>query len=181
MNKGIALANGDVIGIINSGDYYHENAIDYIVAKYIEVSQPCVIYGNMNIVDENEITVKVENRTNHLKVLSRLSMWVPHPTMFVSRIIYNTHGLFDTRCKVTADFHFIIKLIINDVRFYKVNEIISSFRTGGLTYTTTLSHLVTVTKERVWLYKNYNISLFKIIIRTIISWIRYIIGIWKYI
>ena len=104
MNKGIDNCRGDIIGIINSDDYYDPHAVRNIVEKFLSIdTESCAIYGNLNVVDSEGNVVKIENKTNHQMVIPRLSMWVPHPCIFVTRQVYKNYRNYDASNNVIGD------------------------------------------------------------------------------
>ena len=175
MNKGIGLSNGDIIGIINSDDYYALNAVELIVQNYLQSCGQLVFYGNMMIIDEHNN--KKYFKSEHKTMLSRLSMSISHPTVFVTNNIYTEFGGFDTTIFYSSDLHFIIKLLTNGVCFKKVNQLIASFRIGGFTSQISIRKLTIVSNEYIKLHNNYKIGLLKIWARIILYWTRGIINI----
>ena len=178
MNKGILLCSGELIGIINSDDFYSINTVQIIVNKYLSARGVGVFYGDMVVVD-SESHKESYVVSDHKKVLKRLSMWVPHPTVFIPKVIYNKYGVYDRRIKISADFHLIVKLLVRDVSFYKIDAVLAYFRTGGVTYNNSLDKHRSLIKERLSLRKKYNINVFLILLRTVIQLGRLIkIHIW---
>lgn len=127
MNKGIERATGEIIGIINSDDWYAENAVEKIV-KCFEQTKAGLVYGKVSIVFQNgEVKVGFERELD--------SMWyqlsVSHPTVFVRRGIYKKFGMFDTQYKIASDYDFLLNLYSRQVEFGYVDDVISYFRLGG--------------------------------------------------
>lgn len=127
MNKGIKLACGDVIGIINSDDWYESDAVEKAV-RCFEREQTDVVYGEIWIIDEND---QREYRTVH-------SIFPPHPSTFMKRVVYEKYGLFDTAYQIAADRDLLLRLMAEDLRFVHINEILANFRTTGISNTRNL-------------------------------------------
>ena len=93
MNKGIKLARGNVIGIINSDDWYEKDALEKVV-NFFSNNDTDVIYGKMNILTENA-------QLEEYPVCDLSALWykmvIPHPTVFVRREIYKRYGVFNTQ------------------------------------------------------------------------------------
>jgi glycosyltransferase involved in cell wall biosynthesis len=87
MNKGLKLASGDIVGILNSDDiYFNENVILNVVAKF-EESKTDSIYGDLYYVDENDLQ-KIQRywKSSEFKEGSFAKGWhPPHPTFFVKK------------------------------------------------------------------------------------------------
>ena len=132
MNKGISKAKGDLIGIINSDDWYELDAVETMVNQYIK--QPnknnCLYYGMLRIWrDEKEYCVR-QYHHNFIK-----ETVIQHPTNFVPKSLYEDYGCFDSTFKISADFDLLNRFRVNMVTFVKVDKIISNFREGGASTT----------------------------------------------
>lgn len=132
MNKGIRMATGDIIGIINSDDWYEKNALQSVAEHCIDA--PCAIYyGAMRIIDESN-GKEIRCTLNHPEYI-REAM-INHPATFVSRQVYEKYGTFDCQYKMSADYDFIIRMTqLEDVKFVPVYDILACFRMGGISGT----------------------------------------------
>lgn len=127
MNKGIRMAGGQLIGIINSDDFYESDAVE-IAVKNMNSAQYQVIYGYMQVLEEN--TKKQIVRDNHKNLKNEM---IPHPTCFVTRKTYQKYGLFLEWFKVAADYEMMLRLYSkDDVIFTQVKKVVSYFRLGGV-------------------------------------------------
>lgn len=128
MNKGILKATGELVGIINSDDYYSENtAIGNIVDAYQINGLPDVLYGNMKLINPD---------TNQFKIIYpsildlKFDMSLNHPTCFLKRELYEIK-LFDTNFKICADYDLLLFFYINNKKLFYINQIITTMRIGG--------------------------------------------------
>ncbi len=121
MNKAITLATGDVIGIINSDDWYESDAVER-AAKCFEETEAEVVYGEMWLVDQNG---KREYHTCH-------STFPPHPGTFISREVYQKHGLFDLHYKIASDRDLLLRFMAEGVHFTRIDAILVNFRRTGI-------------------------------------------------
>lgn len=128
MNKGIDISTGDIVGIINSDDWYEPLALE-TVGKYFQESGAEVIYGRVNIYSENN-KVKIQIPTNIEKL--RYEMEIPHPATFVKRDVYIKHGTFQQKYKIAADYELMLRLYISGVRFACIDKALANFRHGGI-------------------------------------------------
>ncbi len=129
MNKGIRLSKGVLVGIINSDDFYHRNAVKNIVMNMTDNDYQ-VIYGYCRIIDHNYTVNFMKNRHQNLK-----SSMIPHPTCFVTRKAYQDFGMFLTTFKIASDYEFMLRLYYSKkVVFVQVKKIIANFRLGGVCY-----------------------------------------------
>lgn len=129
MNKGIKMASGDFIALLNSDDYYEPDALENIVKNIPEnfQNQMLVIYGMVRYIEnETESMVLIKN---HKGLPERMLM---HPACFVSRDIYKMYK-YDTNYKSAADYDLFLKLYQNPkVIFIPIYKIITNFRLGGM-------------------------------------------------
>ncbi len=127
MNKGIQKANGEIIGIINSDDWYDKDAVEKIVNKYLSTDRLGVIHGDLAVWDSNKIiNIKKPNLSNKSKV-----DFAYHPTCFVPKILYNKFGFFEDKYKIVGDVDLLLRLKKNNVNFYYIPQTIANFRLGG--------------------------------------------------
>lgn len=130
MNKGIKMSHGQLIGIINSDDFYEINTVETVLKKY-EPQKEQVIYGYMNIVIKNAKSKVLTS--SHLKLEESM---ITHPTCFVSRNIYQKYGLFIDSYKIAADYELMLRLFKKtNVEFVQIPQILANFRAGGVSST----------------------------------------------
>ncbi|KAB7729361.1 glycosyltransferase [Rudanella paleaurantiibacter] len=148
MNKGIKIAKGNLIGLINSDDWYEKDAVNVIVEAYAE-SANSVIHGfQRTIQDDVEKNVV---RTNISQINKQM---IEHPTCFLPKLLYEKYGLFNTTYKYGADYELMLRLKKAGVDFRTVDSIIANFREGGA------SHKVQATFEVYDIWYMYGIISF---------------------
>ena len=135
-NKGIRMATGDVIGIINSDDMLAANALSTINAR-IEADTD-VFYGNVeNFGDDIDKTyVTKPGELSGLYV----SMTLIHPAVFVRKSAYDKYGVFNLDYKCCMDRDLLLRMYSNGAKFQYVDETLARYRHGGInqrTYVTT--------------------------------------------
>ena len=114
MNKGIAMATGDVVGLLNSDDFYASDDILSTIADAFSCPDaPDAIYGDIHYVDEVDITKVVRYYSSRKFAReSMLAGYMPaHPSFYVRRECYEKYGTFDTSYRVAADFENLLRLI----------------------------------------------------------------------
>jgi glycosyltransferase involved in cell wall biosynthesis len=140
MNKGIRKATGELIGIINSDDWYELDAVEKIVSYYSD--SHTIIYGLLRYY--------YSNGEYYISTVSSgmidYGYMLPHPTCFVPIKLYKNIGMFDIKYKSCADLDFIFKMKLNGVKFILVEKIIANFRTGG--YSTNSKSIIENIKYR---------------------------------
>ena len=89
MNKGLRLANGELIGILNSGDHYEPATVETVVRLYHENPEAAIFHGVLRVFDESGDFKSIIG--NHSSLL--VKGMIEHPTCFVKREIYQNYGL----------------------------------------------------------------------------------------
>lgn len=116
MNKGLALATGDIIGVLNSDDFYCSNTvIEQVVAAFQKEDAQC-LYGDLNYVDPTD-TYKIVRkwRSGDFKRENFLKGWMPpHPTFFVRKSCYEKFGTFNTQFKSAADYELMLRFLYKE-------------------------------------------------------------------
>ncbi len=135
MNKGIANAAGELIGIINSDDRYTEDALAIIAHRYDELRRDdntyrnIVLYGKLRTVDENGTELSVGS-VRHGSLREEM---IPHPTCFVTADAYREIGVFNTEYISAADYDLMLRMFESGrVHFEYVDDVIAEFTTGGM-------------------------------------------------
>ncbi len=127
MNKGINLAQGMLIGIVNSDDWYEKDTIEQVVKNY-HGNQYEVVYGmQRNFLCEKEKAVFIF----HHDFLPQ--QMITHPTCFVTADTYRDFGMFDTNYRSAADYDLMLRLYKSKrIAFTPVMRVLSNFRLGGM-------------------------------------------------
>lgn len=134
MNKGIQLASGDIIGILNSDDFYVSNDILQQVAEVFETTNCDLLYGDLNFVDSNEISkIKRKWIAGSYTLNDFLYGWMPpHPTFFVRKKVYEKYGLFNLSLGSAADYELMLRFMYkHQLKTSYLNKVIVHFRMGG--------------------------------------------------
>lgn len=132
MNKGIKAVQGEIIGILNSDDYYEETAVETIISSMSE-SLMQVCYGGVNIYTENKL-----ERILWLSHEFLEARMIAHPACFVSKAIYEKYGVFNIKYKSSADYEFMLRIYQQkDIEFVPVYKPIANYMTGGISTTST--------------------------------------------
>lgn len=131
MNKGIRMATGDVVGILNSDDLFMDNQVLADIAKAFDASIEA-IFGNLYFVNQEDVNqiVRVWKGSSYK---SFKTGWHPaHPTFYVRREVYEKYGVFDTTFNVSADFELMLRLIEKQgIRTKYLDRFMVRMRMGG--------------------------------------------------
>lgn len=134
MNKGVQLASGDVIGILNSDDIYAHSGVMSAVAEAMQREEADCAYGDLVYVahDNLEQVVRYWRAGSYERRKWRWGWMPPHPTFFARREVYETCGLYDLRLRSAADYEFMLRAMYKyQARPVYVPETLVKMRTGG--------------------------------------------------
>lgn len=135
MNKGIRLATGDIIGILNSDDFYPDSDVIADVVKHFEETGCDALYADLIYVDPEKTTKIVRKwRSGNFSRDNFLTGWMPpHPTFFVKKSVYERLGCFDTRLRSAADYELLLRfLYINKIATSYLPRVLVHMRSGGM-------------------------------------------------
>jgi glycosyltransferase len=134
MNKGIKIATGEIIGILNSDDTYASSDVLSLVSETFKVSEIDSCYGNLLYVNkENTDFVRRTWVAGEYKRESFYNGWMPpHPTFFVRREIYRKYGLFNLGLGTAADYELMLRFLFkHNINSKYVNKTLIKMRVGG--------------------------------------------------
>lgn len=133
MNKGISLSTGNIIGIINSDDWYEPDTLQNVIDNY-SCNSHIVYYGIMRTIDAvNSDEVRCE--INSPKYINE--RMINHPAIFVDREVYKKFGTFDETYKYSSDYELFIRYSLNrEITFLPIYSILANFRRGGVSSST---------------------------------------------
>lgn len=134
MNKGIALATGEVVGILNSDDYYPDETVISMVMGKLESSAVDACYGDLVYFKKDNIKHVVRLwRPGAFKAFKFSYGWVPpHPTFFVRKKVYDQFGAYRLDLPIAADFELMLRFIIKQkISLAYLPKILVRMQAGG--------------------------------------------------
>jgi glycosyltransferase involved in cell wall biosynthesis len=134
LNKGLALATGDVIGVMHSDDFFADERVLSDVASSFADPDVDAVYGDLDYVDAmNPAHVVRHWRAGHYLPQQLAWGWMPpHPTMFVRRSLIERWGGYDTRYRIAADYDWMLRYLGHGkIRPMYVPRVLVKMRTGG--------------------------------------------------
>lgn len=135
MNKGIRMATGDVVGIINSDDFYHRpDAISKVVNAFQEFGCQCV-YGDVHFVRPDDLNKTVRYYSSRKFNLGAFSWgFMPaHPTFFTYRTNFEKFGYYKLDYKIAADFELLVRFLYkNKLSYHYLDMDLLKMRLGGV-------------------------------------------------
>lgn len=151
INKGIRMSTGDVVGIINSDDFYHRKDIFAIIANAFKGSDTQAIYGDVRFVNPDNLqkTVRYYDSSN-FKPRKFKWGWMPaHPSFFTYRENFEKYGYYKVDYKIAADYELLVRfLYVNKLAYKYLPVDFLMMRTGGKS-TSGLKSTIVLNKEIV--------------------------------
>ena len=135
MNKGLALASGDVIGFLNADDVYASKDVLSRVVDIMERESLDALFGDVEFFRSKNPTRTVRRyRSTHFSPDRIASGWMPaHPAMFLRRDVYQRYGLFRTDYRIAGDFEYCARIFHGGGLIYRsLPETLVRMRTGGI-------------------------------------------------
>jgi glycosyltransferase involved in cell wall biosynthesis len=145
MNKGLTMATGEVVGMLNSDDFYFDDTIISQVAKAFSDDEVDAVFGNLVFVDPKNLKKPIRSYSSkrwHPGKFARGFM-PAHPTFFVRRKYYEKFGLFKTDYKIASDYEMLIRLLyVNKLNYKYLPITMVVMRKGGVSSSGIKSNIV---------------------------------------
>lgn len=135
MNKGIKLATGDVVGILNSDDWYSSHDVIENIIKIFEHKKVESVFADLVYVRPANLEKVVRYYDSSYFSPNKFAYgWMPaHPTFFCKRELYEIYGYFRTDYKIAADFELLVRfLATHQTRYFYFQHPIVTMRLGGV-------------------------------------------------
>lgn len=135
MNKGIALARGDYIGMLNSDDYFADPlALEKIVSNF-KTSEVDAVFSCLDIVDPANLdrVIRKYRISNFSPFMLRIGVMPPHPTFYCKKSCYEKAGPYRIDYKIAADFEMLARMLLKyHITWKFIDETTVKMRSGGL-------------------------------------------------
>ena len=152
MNKGIRMASGELIGMINSDDWYEPIAVETAVDAYRENPYD-LFYADINLVRSDGSIIVKRYRIDRFPSSRHWN----HPTTFITKKAYNEVGLY--RCEtVYDDFDLVLRMRRAGKKVSIKNVVLANFRTGGVSNAKSIKKCIARIKARYQYYRNNDYS-----------------------
>jgi glycosyltransferase involved in cell wall biosynthesis len=152
MNKGISIASGDVIGILNSDDiYYKETVLEKVVSAFAD-PEVDACFADLVYVDKDNTSriIRTWKSAKYYEGLFQTGWIPPHPTFYVRKHVYERYGLFDPGYVLAADYEIMTRFMArHKIKTVYIPEILIKMRIGG----TTNKSISNIVKQNMEIYR----------------------------
>ncbi len=145
MSKGIRMATGDVVGILNSDDFFtSKEVLQQVANAFIQDEKPDAVYGDVHFVHPEDLNKCVRYYSSKVfrRSLMKLGFMPAHPSFYLRRECFEKYGLYKTDYKIAADFEFLLRVIYKEkikTQYLPIDMV--TMRTGGASTSGIKSHL----------------------------------------
>lgn len=161
LNRGCRRATGDVVGTLNSDDFYSStNVLETIARTYASNPEIEAVYADVHYVMPKNLNHVVRYYSSRKFKPQRMKMgYMPaHPTFYVRRSCYERYGYYDLDLKVASDFEFALRLIyIHHIRTRYVAQDWVTMRIGGASTSGLKSHLHII-RDHIKAFRKHGIT-----------------------
>lgn len=134
MNKGVEAATGDVVGILNSDDFYEtKDSVASIVSEFDDATD--IVFGDLVFVNADNLAkvTRFYSLPNFSPWKLRFGWMPPHPATFIRKSSYNKHGLYKLDYKISADYEMFVRLLlVHKLCFKHLGKTLVRMRDGGV-------------------------------------------------
>lgn len=159
MNKGIKAATGDVIGILNSDDFFTSTDVLSTIAETFQNNDIDALYGDVHFVnpDNLEKTVRYYSSAIFRPSLFRFGFMPAHPSFYMKKSCYEKFGLYSLDYKIASDYDLLIRyLYLHKIKYKYIKKDFVTMRTGGIS-TENVNSRIILNKEIIKACRQYGI------------------------
>lgn len=159
MNKGIGLATGEIVGLLNSDDFFSDATVVETIARHFEEPAVDAVYGDVLFVEAGDIRQPVRYYSSKLfsPAFFKFGLMPAHPSFYVKREHYEKLGRYSLDYKIAADFDLLVRFLYkNRLRTSYIPLPLITMRMGGASTENWAARML-INKEAVKACRKYGI------------------------
>lgn len=144
MSKGIRMATGNIVGILNSDDFFTvKEVLQNVANAFLQDVKLDAVYGDVHFVHPSNLNKCVRYYSSKVfkRSLMKLGFMPAHPSFYIRRECFDKYGLYKTDYKIAADFEFLLRVIYKEkikTQYLPIDMV--TMRTGGASTSGLESH-----------------------------------------
>ena len=156
INKGLKLATGEIIGILNSDDTYQHHQVLKMIEASFHQHQVDAVYGNVDVINEKrEVIRKIRTGIFQPGDYQR-SLHPAHPTFYLKKEIINQYGDYDLNYTIASDGEYMFRLLeIHKINHHYLNEVLVVMKDGGMSQSGIQSTLTIIKETKHFMKKHH--------------------------
>ena len=133
MNKGLALATGDVIGTINADDFFADDNVLYDIARVFSEKNTQILYGDLDYIDPSDKVIRKWRSGRYSRGMFNWGWMPPHPTFYCKKSLFDKLGVYKLDYGSAGDYELMLRFIhLNDIDAYYLNKVLIKMVVGGV-------------------------------------------------
>jgi len=133
MNKGIKLATGDIVGMLNADDYFADNEVLAVIARSFNNNDVQIVYGDLDYVDETGKVLRKWRSGIYRQGFFNRGWMPPHPTFYCKRKLFYQFGFYSLEYGTAADYELMLRFMhLNRLNAFYLQKVIIKMKIGGI-------------------------------------------------
>jgi glycosyltransferase len=177
MNKGLALATGDVVAVLNADDFYTSTSVIEKVVNMFKLHDTDSVYADLVYVNKEYTKITRNWKAGAFSRTKFYNGWmVPHPTFFVKRECYQKLGYFDTSLRYAADYELMLRFMFkHQITSFYIPETLVIMKSGGKSNASIFNrYKINREDRRAWTLNHLQPHLFTLILKPLRKLTQYI-------
>ena len=133
MNKGIKLAQGDIIGMLNADDFFADNSILRTVAEAFKEQKADIVYGDLDYIGAQGNVIRKWRSGKYFPGMFNWGWMPPHPTFYCKKKLFHIFGYYSLEYGTAADYELMSRFIhFHKVKTFYIEKVMIKMKVGGI-------------------------------------------------
>ena len=155
MNKGIKIAKGEIVGMLNADDFFADENILLNVAKAFKLNNPDVLYGDLDYVDNSNKVIRSWKSGKYSNGIFNWGWMPPHPTFYCKRIYFEKLGYYSLNYGTAADYELMVRFLhLNKLSVFYLKLIMVKMEIGGASNNSIYNRIKVIKNDYKAMVKN---------------------------
>lgn len=151
LNKGLQMASGDIVAVLNSEDFYVSNGIIREVVETFNTQKVDAVYGNLLYVNADDTDKVVRYwRSGAFKKDKFMDGWmIPHPTLFIKKSLHDKYGAYREDFDIAGDYEMMLRIFMkNSIPIGYLPKVFAKMRMGGKSNSSIRNRIIANKEDR---------------------------------